>query len=196
VTLNSGLWSLKLSNRHGSIRHLWLPINVPWEPLAYRTVSKVDGDCGGCKIITYLESQTPSFLFTVQLSLSFSDQSLSSHQHQLLPRLIHLLQSTASLLETNDFVIVYALDFSKTFDKVRHSTVLSKLSLLDILDSMYNCIESFSREHWHCTKCVRTWRLSSSRHQCQHYSSVRYRTSLLRCHSLWSTSGQLREPNV
>jgi len=50
--------------------------------------------------------------------------------------LIHLLQSFASLLKTNDFVIVYALDFSKAFYSVRHSTVLSKMSLLDIPDNI------------------------------------------------------------
>jgi len=63
--------------------------------------------------------------------------------------LIHLLQSIASLLETNDFVIIYALE---AFDSVRHSTVLSKMSLLDIPDNIYNWIESFFREHSHCTK--------------------------------------------
>ena len=28
---------------------------------------------GGCKIITHLESQTPTFLLTVQLSLGYDD---------------------------------------------------------------------------------------------------------------------------
>ena len=91
--------------------------------------------------------------------------------------LIHLLQSIASLLETN-FVIVYALE---AFDSVRHSTVLSKMSLLDIPDNIYiyNWIESFFHEYSHCTKFGHD--VSFLLHQCQHYSRVRYRTSLLRC---------------
>jgi len=31
-------------NRHGSIRHLWLPIDVPWQQGAHRAVSEINGD--------------------------------------------------------------------------------------------------------------------------------------------------------
>ena len=85
-------------------------------------------------------------------SLSFSDQFAFQPSASTTAALIHLLQSIASLLTTNDFVIVYALDFSKAFDSVWHSTVLSKMSLLDIPDNIYNWIEYFFREHSHCTK--------------------------------------------
>ena len=82
-------------------------------------------------------------------SLSFSDQFAFQPSASTTAALIHLLQSIASLLKTNDFVIVYALDFSKAFDSVRHSTVLSTMSLLDIPDNIYNWIESFFHEHSH-----------------------------------------------
>ena len=49
------------------------------------------------------------------------------------------------MLKAIDFVNVYALDFSKAFDSVRRSTVLSKMSLLDIPDNI----------------CITGWNLSS-----------------------------------
>jgi len=92
-------------------------------------------------------------LSTPPPSLSFSDQfAFQPSASTTAAALIHLLQSIASLLETNDFVIVYALDFSKAFNSVQHSTVLSKMSLLDNTDNIYNWVESFFREHSHCTK--------------------------------------------
>ena len=41
---------------------------------------------------------------------------------------------------------------SAVWDSVRHSTVLTKMSLLDIPDNIYNWIESFFSGHSHCTK--------------------------------------------
>lgn len=91
-------------------------------------------------------------LSTPPPSLSFSDQFAFQPSASTTAALIHLLQSITSLLHTNEFVIVYALDFSKAFDSVRHSTVLTKMSLLDIPDNIYNWIESFFSGHSHCTK--------------------------------------------
>ena len=91
-------------------------------------------------------------LSTPPTSLSFSDQFAFQPLASTTAALIHLLQSITSLLLTNEFVIVYALDFSKAFDSVRHSTVLSKMSLLDLPDNIYNWIESFFSRHSHCTK--------------------------------------------
>jgi hypothetical protein len=56
------------------------------------------------------------------------------------------------LLESNPYVIVFALDFSKAFDSVRHSAVIEKFCQLILLDNIYNWIESFFRGHSHCTK--------------------------------------------
>ena len=71
--------------------------------------------------------------------------------------LIHILETTTTLLDTNPYVVVLALDFSKAFDSVRHATVLDKFSRLDIPDiqcisNIYNWLESFFREHSHCTR--------------------------------------------
>ena len=52
--------------------------------------------------------------------------------------LVYTLHAIISLLSTNPFVIVIALDFSKAFDNVRHSTLLHKIAQLDIPENVYN----------------------------------------------------------
>jgi len=47
------------------------------------------------------------------------------------------MHTITSLLATNQFVVIIALDFSKTLDTVRHSTLLNKYSHLDIPDHIY-----------------------------------------------------------
>ena len=54
------------------------------------------------------------------------------------------LHSITDLLSSNPFVIVFALDFSKAFDTVRHC----KIAILNIPDVVYNWIvEFFSESH-------------------------------------------------
>jgi gmma-aminobutyric acid receptor subunit gamma/cGMP-dependent protein kinase 2 len=84
--------------------------------------------------------------------LKFSDQFAFQPSASTTAAIIHLLQTITSLLDTQPFVIVYALDFSKAFDSVRHSAVLDKYSRLKIPDNIYNWVESFFRNHSHCTK--------------------------------------------
>jgi hypothetical protein len=67
-------------------------------------------------------------------------------------QLSSILHAITNLLETQPYVIVYALDFSKAFDSVRHSTLISKYSMLNIPDNIFNWIESFFRDHSHRTK--------------------------------------------
>jgi len=62
-----------------------------------------------------------------------------------------LRHTITTLLQTNRYVIVYALDFSKAFDSVRHSAVLDKYLQLEMPDNIYNWIESFFCYHSLCT---------------------------------------------
>jgi len=50
--------------------------------------------------------------------------------------IICILQSVTALLDTDPYVSVIALDFSKAFDIVRHYTLLQKMPQLDIPDCM------------------------------------------------------------
>ena len=58
----------------------------------------------------------------------------------------------SDLLDTNQLVIVYALDFSKAFDSVRQGGVLDKYLQLEMLHNIYNWIESFFQDYSHYTK--------------------------------------------
>jgi len=49
-------------------------------------------------------------------------------------------------------VRVFALDFSKAFDTVRHSTLLDKMAQLNIPDEVYNWIVDFYTGREHATK--------------------------------------------
>jgi len=59
----------------------------------------------------------------------------------------YLLRSIINLLETEPYVIVISLDFSKAFDTVRHSTLLHKLAQLHIPDQIYNWLVDFFDNH-------------------------------------------------
>jgi len=48
------------------------------------------------------------------------------------------------------FVAVYALDFSKAFDAVRHATLLEKMAMLTVPDYVYNWFVDLFAGHSHC----------------------------------------------
>jgi len=55
------------------------------------------------------------------------------------------------MLETSPFVIVIAVDFSKAFNLVRHSTLLQKYASLELPDNIYNWIENYFKHCSHST---------------------------------------------
>ena len=84
--------------------------------------------------------------------MSFSDQFAFQHSASTTAALIYILETTTTLLETSPYVVVLALGFSKAFDSVRPATVQDKFSRLNIPDNIYNWVESFFRDHSHCTR--------------------------------------------
>jgi len=85
-------------------------------------------------------------------NLTFSDQFAFQPSASTTAAIIHILHTVTTLLDSNQYVVVYALDFSKAFDSIRHHSVLHKYSQLNIPDNIHNWIESFFRDHSHCTK--------------------------------------------
>ena len=86
-------------------------------------------------------------LFRRRLKTHYMQQSLLHHWGSMSPvrtllllllLLLTLLSNVTRLLETNPYVIVYVLDFSKAFDTVRHYTLLEKMALLNMPDQIYN----------------------------------------------------------
>jgi len=79
-----------------------------------------------------------SVLFWPPPGLTFNDQFALRPTGSPEAAIITSLQTMTGLLENNAWVAVIALDFSKAFDNVRHSTLLEKIVMLDITDLAYN----------------------------------------------------------
>jgi len=84
--------------------------------------------------------------------LIFTDQFAVQPTASTTAALIYLLHTATSFLETNPYVVVLAIDFSKAFDSVRYSAVLDKYFRLNIPDNIYNWVESFFQDHSHSTR--------------------------------------------
>jgi len=52
--------------------------------------------------------------------------------------IVAIMHTVRSLLNNNDYVHVFAFDFSKAFDTVSHASLTNKLAHLAIPDSVYN----------------------------------------------------------
>ena len=63
--------------------------------------------------------------------------------------LVALLYRVTEALETNQYAVVLALDFSKTFDTVSHCSFV-KVAQLDLPDNVYNWLANFFHGHSHC----------------------------------------------
>ena len=83
--------------------------------------------------------------------LQFTDQFAFRPTGSTTAAIIYLLHIVTNLLSFNPYVIVISLDFSKAFDTVRHSTLLSKIAQLDLPDHIYNWLVDFFTGHSHCT---------------------------------------------
>ena len=66
--------------------------------------------------------------------------------------LISLLSSITNLLETNAYVHLITFDFSKAFDTVRHSSLMTQLATVGFPDQFYNWIINFLSGRTHTTK--------------------------------------------
>ena len=66
--------------------------------------------------------------------------------------IVALLHEVTEILERTQVAVVIALDFSKAFDTVRHSTLFENLATISIKDNMYNWLVDYYSEHEHYTK--------------------------------------------
>ena len=82
--------------------------------------------------------------------LSFSDQ-FAFKPASTTAAIIDMFQAIIEMLQTNPYVIVIALDFSKAFDTVRHASVADKMAKLNMSDNVYNWIIDFLEGHSHQT---------------------------------------------
>ena len=83
--------------------------------------------------------------------LTFADQFAFQPSGSTTAALVYLLRTISQLLTLNPYVIVIALDFSKAFYTVRHSSLLKKFAKLDLPDNVYNWLVDYFEDHSHCT---------------------------------------------
>jgi len=168
-------------------------VSSPSAPADYRPISITPVLSRVLERIVVTDYIYPSLQFPPP-GLSFADQFAFQPTASTTAALIQFLQTVTSLLETNPYVIVYALDFSKAFDSVRQSAVLHKYSRLAIQDNIYNWIEAFFREHKHCTRFGDSVSQFRPILLSQHHTGVCYRSGILCRHGFRpasSHSGQL-----
>ena len=85
-------------------------------------------------------------------NISFSDQFAFRPTGSTTAALISILHSVTNLLAHEPYVHLIALDFSKAFDSVRHSTLFHKMSQLNLPDHVYNWLVDYFQDHSQCTK--------------------------------------------
>ena len=85
------------------------------------------------------------------IELQFDNQYAFRPTGSTTAALISLFHTIADMLDNCSFVRVIALDFSKAFDTVRHSQLISKFQQLPIPDNISNCVSDFLTERNHCT---------------------------------------------
>jgi len=84
--------------------------------------------------------------------LSYTDQYAFRPTGSTTATVVALLQSVPELLSYNPYVVVIALDFTKAFDSVRHSTLLHKMASMNLPDEVYNWLVDFSADRSHSTR--------------------------------------------
>jgi len=85
-----------------------------------------------------------SHLFSDQFAFRPSGSTTAAH--------IYLFHQLTHLLQKYEYVHLIALDFSKAFDSVKHSTLAEKIAELPIKDNVYNWIVNFLTDRHHKTK--------------------------------------------
>ena len=126
-------------------------VTTPHFPSDYRPISNTSVISRILERIVVRDYIYPS-LRTPPSSLIFTDQFAFQPTASTTAALIYLLHTITSLLETNPYVVVLAIDFSKAFDGVRHSAVHDKYSRMNIPDNIYNWVASFFQDHLHSTR--------------------------------------------
>src|SRR5437867_983029 len=86
------------------------------------------------------------------LSPLFADQFAFRPTGSTDSAIIAIMHHITNLLSTSLYVRLIALDFSKAFDTVRHSTILAKLTQLQVSDEYYNWFVNYFLGHSHVTK--------------------------------------------
>lgn len=53
------------------------------------------------------------------------------------------------MLKQNDYIMLVSIDYSKAFDSVRHSSLMQKMSVMDLPDNIYSWIANYFEKRGH-----------------------------------------------
>jgi len=84
--------------------------------------------------------------------LYFADQFAFRPTGSTTAAIVAIFHTILTMLSSNAFVRVLALDFSKAFDTIRHATLMEKMAQLKLPDQIFNWIKDFFDGRSHCTK--------------------------------------------
>jgi hypothetical protein len=102
-------------------------------------------------IISTVTYVYPAFLDPPS-TLSFEDQFAFRPTGSTPGALITLYHKLSVMLSSSPFVRVLVLDFSKAFDRIRHSTLFDKFDQLSIPPCIHDWLVNFFTGRQHCTK--------------------------------------------
>lgn len=125
-------------------------VSNPTTPSDLRPISVIS-------ILSRILEKIVNKLFLIPALHCIPDNLVISNQYAYRPTastcaaIIAMLQHITNLLQTEKFVYVLTFDYSKAFDTLRHSSVASKLTLLDIPDCIHNWILDYLCDRQHCT---------------------------------------------
>jgi hypothetical protein len=85
-------------------------------------------------------------------TLTFADQFAFRPTGSTTAAIIANLHIITTLLASNPYVHVFALDFSKAFDSVCHSALMRKMAQLSLPDHIYNWLVSYFQGHTQATR--------------------------------------------
>ena len=86
------------------------------------------------------------------LNAAFSDQYAFRPTGSTTAALIALTHQLIDMLQTEPYVRLISMDFSRAFDTVRHSCLAETLAELPIPDFIYNWVIALLKNRSHCTK--------------------------------------------
>src|SRR3984885_9930726 len=93
-----------------------------------------------------------SFLTDPNQNSSFNDQYAFRPTGSTTAAIIALMHQLTKMLDTEPYVRLISLDFSRAFDTVKHSYLATILEQLPIPDHVYNWILALLKNRSHCTK--------------------------------------------
>jgi len=130
-------------------------------PADYRPIS-VTSILSRCMERYLVQNYIYPVLSSVDHASKFSDQFAFRPTGSTTAAFAAIMQTVTEMLEHEPYVCLFALDFSKAFDTVRHTALLSRVHDLGFADAIYNWLCSFLTDRFHCSKWAGTKSLYQS----------------------------------